>query len=74
MPPDICRARIDDFLPKGSILAPSVVDADLQIRQMDEVIVHGSMVLGVGRARMSGREMVGSSRGLAVDLRVVEGL
>ena len=73
MPPDIYRVRIDDFLPKGSILAPGVVDADPQIRQMDEVIVQGSMAIGVGRAQMSGREMVGSSRGLAVDLRAVEG-
>jgi archaeosine synthase len=72
MPPDIYRARIDDFLPKGSILAPGVIDADPQIRQMDEVIVEGKMAFGVGRARMSGREMVRSSRGLAVDLRAVE--
>ena len=73
MPPDIYRVRIDDFLPKGSVLAPGVVDADPQIRQMDEVIVQGSMAIGVGRAMMSGPEMVGSSRGLAVDLRAVEG-
>ncbi len=73
MPPDIYRVRIDDFLPKGSVLAPGVVEADPQIRQMDEVIVEGKMALGVGRARMSGREMAGSSRGLAVDLRAVEG-
>jgi len=72
MPPDIYRVRIDDFLPKGSVLAPGVVEADPQIRQMDEVIVQGSMALGVGRAQMSGLEMVGSSRGLAVDLRAVE--
>ncbi|HIE31614.1 MAG TPA: tRNA-ribosyltransferase [Methanosarcinales archaeon] len=73
MPPDIYRVRIDDFLPKGSVLAPGVLDADPQIREMDEVIVHGSMALGVGRARMSGTEMVRSSRGIAVDLRAVEG-
>ena len=73
MPPDIYRVRIDDFLPKGSVLAPGVIEADPQIRQMDEVIVQGSMAIGVGRAQMSGPEMVGSSRGLAVDLRAVEG-
>ncbi len=73
MPPDIYRVRIDDFLPKGSVLAPGVVEADPQIRQMDEVIVQGSMAIGVGRAMMSGPEMVRSSRGLAVDLRAVEG-
>ena len=74
MPPDIYRVRIDDFLPKGSVLAPGVVEADPQIRQMDEVIVQGSMAIGVGRAQMSGPEMVRSSRGLAVDLRAVEGV
>lgn len=72
IPPDIYRVEIDDFLPMGSILAPGVVDADPQIRQMDEVIVRGSMAFGVGRAMMSGREMVESSRGVAVDLRAVK--
>ncbi|NIA11420.1 MAG: tRNA-guanine transglycosylase [Nitrospiraceae bacterium] len=67
------RVEIDNFLPKGSILAPGVVSADPQIRPMDEVIVHGSMAFGVGRAVMSGREMIESSRGIAVDLRAVEG-
>ena len=71
MPPDIYRVEIDDFLPKGSILAPGVVSADPQIRPMDEVIVEGSMAFGVGRAMMSGREMVESSRGVAVDPRAV---
>jgi archaeosine synthase len=73
MPPDIYRVEIDDFLPKGSILAPGVVRADPQIRPMDEVIVCGSMAFGVGRAMMSGREMVESSRGVAVDTRSVKG-
>ena len=74
MPPDIYRVEIDDFLPKGSILAPGVVSADPQIRPMDEVIVEGSMAFGVGRAMMSGREMVESSRGVAVDPRAVRGV
>jgi len=72
LPDDIYRVEIDNFLPKGSILAPGVIDSDPQIRQMDEVIVHGSIAFGVGRAMMSGREMVESSRGIAVDLRAVE--
>jgi archaeosine synthase len=38
------------------------------------VIVCGSMAFGVGRAMMSGREMVESSRGVAVDPRSVRGV
>jgi len=61
--------RIGDFLPRGSLLAPGVVEADEQIRPGDEVIVVGEKAFGVGRARMSGWEMVASKRGVAVDLR-----
>ena len=61
--------RIGDFLPRGSLLAPGVVEADEQIRPGDEVIVLGEKAFGVGRARMSGWEMAASSRGVAVDLR-----
>ncbi len=61
--------RIGDFLPKGSLLAPGVVDADEQIRPGDDVIVVGEKAFGVGRARMSGWEMVRSRRGVAVELR-----
>ena len=64
--------RIGDFLPKGSLLAPGVVEADEQIRPGDEVIVAGNQAFAVGRARMSGWEMVASNRGVAVDLRQVE--
>jgi archaeosine synthase len=60
-----------DFVPRGSLLAPGVVDADEQIRPGDEVIVRGEMALGVGRARMSGWEMVRSKRGVAVEMRSV---
>jgi archaeosine synthase len=66
--------RIGDFLPKGTVLAPGVEDADEQIRPGDEVIVAGERAFGVGRARMSGWEMVSASRGIAVDLRQVEGI
>ncbi len=61
--------RIGDFLPKGSLLAPGVVEADEQIRPGDEVIVVGEKAFGVGKARMSGWEMVRSQRGVAVDIR-----
>ncbi|MCM1987401.1 archaeosine synthase subunit alpha [Methanococcoides seepicolus] len=63
---------IDDFLPRGSLLAPGVVAADKNIRPGDEVMITGSKAIGVGRAMMSGEEMVGSSRGVAVDLRHVK--
>jgi archaeosine synthase len=60
-----------DFVPRGSLLAPGVIDADEQIRPGDEVIVRGEKAFGVGRARMSGWEMVRSKRGVAVELRSV---
>jgi archaeosine synthase len=63
--------HIDDFLPKGSILAPGVVNAGEQIRVNDEVIFIGSKAFGVGRARMAGWEMVESRKGVAVDVREV---
>ncbi|WP_367344292.1 archaeosine synthase subunit alpha [Methanomethylovorans sp.] len=64
--------RIDDFIPRGSILAPGVLEADPAIRQGDEVFVVGDRAIGVGRARMSGKEMSVSTKGQAVDLRHVK--
>lgn len=66
--------KIDDFVPRGSILAPGVLEADPGIRPNDEVIVLGKKALCVGRAMMSGREMEESSRGVAVDVRHVKKL
>ncbi|HPJ29802.1 MAG TPA: archaeosine synthase subunit alpha [Methanothrix sp.] len=63
--------EIGDFVPRGDVLAPGVTGADDAIRPGDEVIVMGEAVFGVGRARMSGWEMVRSSRGVAVELRHV---
>lgn len=65
------RIEIDDFIPRGSILAPGILQADPAIRPNDEVIVLGRQVICVGRALMSGDEMVKSNRGVAVDLRHV---
>ncbi len=62
---------IGNFLPKGSLLAPGVVDADEQIRPGDQVIIRGEKAFGVGRAKMSGWEMVQSSRGVAAELRQI---
>jgi archaeosine synthase len=65
--------HIGDFLPKGSILAPGVVSAGEQIRVNDEVVFTGDRAFGVGRAKMSGWEMVESQRGVAIDVREVVG-
>ena len=64
--------EIDDFVPRGSVLAPGIVDTDGEIRVGDEVIVRGPEAFGVGRAAMSGREMTESTRGIAVTVRHVE--
>ena len=66
---DSYQVKIDDFELKGSVLAPGVIDSDPQIRENDEVIVLGKRAFGVGRAKMSGWEMVESGRGVAVDVR-----
>ena len=50
------------------------MSADPEIRPSDQVIIIGEKVIGVGRALMSGEEMVLSSRGVAVDLRDVKGI
>ena len=65
--------KIGDFLPKGSLLAPGVVDADGQIRPGDVVIIVGEKAFGVGRAKMSGWEMAASRRGVAVEIRHIKG-
>jgi archaeosine synthase len=66
------RVAIDDFVPHGSVLAPGVVDATDDIRPGDEVVVEGSQAIAVGRARMSGPEMVESTRGIASAVRHVQ--
>ncbi|MFB6161229.1 MAG: archaeosine synthase subunit alpha [Haloferacaceae archaeon] len=66
------RAEIDDFVPRGSVLAPGVVDADDAVRVGDEVVVEGPSALAVGRAEMSGPEMAASTRGIAVQVRHAE--
>jgi len=66
--------KIGDFLPKGSLLAPGVVDADEQIRPGDEVIIVGEKAFGIGKAKMSGWEMKASIRGVAVEIRHIKGV
>jgi tRNA-archaeosine synthase len=64
--------KIDDFVPRGSLLAPGVIDADPLIRPTDEVLICGKNAIAVGRAVMSGDEMRKATRGVAVDLRHVK--
>jgi archaeosine synthase len=64
--------EIDDFVPHGNVLAPGVVDASDEIRLGDEVVIQGPSAFGVGRAEMSGPEMVESTRGVASGVRHVE--
>jgi archaeosine synthase len=66
------RVEIDGFVPHGSVLAPGVVDADDDIRVGDEVVIEGPKAFAVGRAAMSGPEMVSSTRGVASEVRHVE--
>jgi archaeosine synthase len=63
------RVEIDAFVPKGSVLAPGITDADANIRVGDEVVVEGPTAFAVGRAQMPGREMAASTRGVAVEVR-----
>ena len=66
------RVGIDEFVPHGSVLAPGVVEASETIRPGEEVLIEGRRALAVGRARMSGPEMVESTRGVASSVRHVE--
>lgn len=66
------KVEIGDFVPEGSILAPGVLEAYEQIRVNDEVVFSGEKAFGVGRAKMSGWEMMESQRGVAVQVREVE--
>jgi len=62
----------EDFVAKGrSAFAKHVLDADLEIRPRDEVILINkeNEVLAVGRALLSGHEMNKFSRGVAVQVR-----
>ena len=63
---------VEPFVAKGrNTFAKHVVDADLEIRPQEEVIVVNGKneVLAVGRALLSGKEMKAFSRGVAVRVR-----
>jgi archaeosine synthase len=65
------RVHIDNFIPKGDILAPGILSADHLIREGDEVLVIGDQVQATGRAAMGAMEMLSSRRGVAVRVRKV---
>jgi archaeosine synthase alpha-subunit len=60
----------DDFKPKGSILAPGVLNADENIRIGDEVLIfRKKSLVGIGAAVMNGSDMKKNSFGEAVKIR-----
>ncbi len=62
--------EIEDFVPKGTVFAVGVKNADDQISPGDEcIVVHDHELRGVGAAVMSGREMVDAQRGVGVNIR-----
>jgi archaeosine synthase len=65
------RVHIDNFVPRGDILAPGVLSADDRIREGDEVLVIGNEIRATGRAAMGATEMLSSARGVAVRVRKV---
>jgi len=74
LPANTCGVEIHEFEIKGDIFAPGVKAADPAIRPNDEVVVFleksGERKLhGVGRAVLSGNEMVEAQRGKAVRIR-----
>ncbi|PSP76666.1 tRNA-ribosyltransferase [Halobacteriales archaeon QS_3_64_16] len=66
------RVAIDEFVPRGSVLAPGITGVEGEIRVGDEVVIDGPEAFGIGRAAMCGREMETSTRGIAVSVRHVE--
>jgi 7-cyano-7-deazaguanine tRNA-ribosyltransferase len=63
---------VEPFIAKGrTVFAKHIVDADSEIRPMEEVIVLNieNEVLAVGRALLSGKEMKAFGRGVAVRVR-----
>ena len=60
----------DDFKPKGSILAPGIIEADENIRIGDEVLIfRKNKLVGVGVACMNGKDMEELLYGEAIKTR-----
>lgn len=70
MPLGRFQVEIDDFTPKGGILAPGVRRATPDIQPEDEVLVtHEGALRAVGKAVVSGEEMGRLRRGEVVKVR-----
>jgi 7-cyano-7-deazaguanine tRNA-ribosyltransferase len=66
------KNEAESFVSRGrSVFAKHVIDADVEIRPEEEVIVVNSKdeVLAVGRALLTGEEMKDFKRGVAVQVR-----
>ncbi len=62
--------EIDFDLKTNSVFSPGVSNADLDIVPKDEVVVvRDDEVLGVGKAVLTGKEMIESDSGIAVKIR-----
>lgn len=62
--------EIDDFIPKGSVFAIGIKNADERIRIGDEVVIfHDEELRGVGTAKMNAEEMVEADAGEAIKVR-----
>jgi len=60
----------NDFMLKGSVFTPGILDADEHIRRGDEVLIFQDSVLkAVGVALMNGEDMVQLHHGKAVNIR-----
>jgi archaeosine synthase len=66
--------EIDEFDPKGAIFAGGVLRADERIRPNDIVFFKNSALYGVGRALMTGEEMVEAEKGFAIEVKRKESL
>jgi len=66
---NVYTVRIDNFEPKGTIFAVGVEDADERIRPNDIVVFYNDELFGVGRALMTGIEMVEMDRGSAIEVK-----
>lgn len=68
----VVRDDVSRFIAEGGdVFAVHVVNADTEVRAKDEVIVLDSArsVLAVGRAVLSGEEMMAFKRGVAIKVR-----
>jgi len=54
---DVYTVRIDEFDVKGTVFSKGVLKADERIRPNDVVVYHNSMLIGVGKAVIPGKDM-----------------